>query len=304
MYDMIIIGAGPAGMSAAIYGLRAGRSVLLLEQKSYGGQIVNTPEIENYPGLPAISGADFAENLMSQVKKLGGEVLFEKAQKLHHEDGLWTVVAGKTSYQAKTVILATGLKKRTLNLENEKRLTGAGVSYCATCDGMFFRNRNVAVIGGGNTALEDAVFLSNYCAKVSIIHRRESFRGEHKLEQILRKKENVEWHLSCVPMEILGEKTVTGLRIKNTATGEETVLDVSGIFIAVGQVPENENFRGLVQLDSAGYVQAAEDCLTSAEGLFTAGDCRTKAVRQLTTATADGAVAALAASAYIEENDQ
>lgn len=304
MYDMIIIGAGPAGMSAAIYGLRAGRSVLLLEQKSYGGQIVNTPEIENYPGLPAISGADFAENLMSQVKKLGGEVLFEKAQKLHHEDGFWTVAAGKASYQAKTVILATGLKKRTLNLENEKRLTGAGVSYCATCDGMFFRNRNVAVIGGGNTALEDAVFLSNYCAKVSIIHRRESFRGEHKLEQILRKKENVEWHLSCVPTEILGEKTVTGLRIKNTATGEETVLDVSGIFIAVGQVPENENFRELVQLDSAGYVQAAEDCLTSAEGLFTAGDCRTKAVRQLTTATADGAVAALAASAYIEENDQ
>lgn len=303
MYDIIIIGAGTAGMSAAIYGLRAGRSVLLLEEKSYGGQIVNTPEIENYPGIAKVSGFEFATNLFNQVKELGAEVVFEKAENIEKDRHIWKVATLKSTYEGKTVVLATGLKRRTLGLDNEERLIGAGVSYCATCDGMFFRNRDVAVIGGGNTALEDAIFLSNYCAKVYIVHRRDSFRGEQKQEEILRSKENVEFVLDSVPVEIQGDKAVTGLKVKNKKTEEERTLEVSGIFIAVGQIPENESFKENVRLDGAGYVEATENCLTSEEGLFTAGDCRTKSVRQLTTAAADGAVAALAASAYIEEKE-
>lgn len=302
MYDIIIIGAGTAGMSAAVYGLRAGRSVLLLEEKSYGGQIVNTPEIENYPGIAKVSGFEFATNLFNQAKQLGATVVFEKAESIEKINNAWKVTTPKNSFEGKTVIIATGLKRRMLGLENEERLIGAGVSYCATCDGMFFKNRNVAVVGGGNTALEDATFLSNYCAKVYIVHRRDSFRGEQKQEEVLRSKDNVEFVLDSIPVEIQGDKVVTGLKVKNKKTNEERVLDVSGIFIAIGQIPENDSFKGNVRLDGAGYVEATENCLTSEEGLFTAGDCRTKSVRQLTTAAADGAVAALAASAYIEEN--
>ncbi|MCR5704320.1 MAG: thioredoxin-disulfide reductase [Eubacterium sp.] len=303
MYDIMIIGAGPAGMSAAIYGLRAGRSVVIFEEKTYGGQIVNTPEIENYPGIAKVSGFEFATNLFNQVKDLGAEVVYEKAEKIEKVDQVWKVQTGKKEYEGKTVILATGLKRRTLGLEREEAMIGAGVSYCATCDGMFFRNRNVVVVGGGNTALEDAIFLSNYCAKVYLVHRRDSFRGEQKLSSILQEKENVELVLDSVPVEIQGEPMVTGLKVKNVKTEEERVLEVSGIFVAVGQIPENENFKEEVELDDYGYVVATEACTTSQDGLFTAGDCRTKAVRQLTTAAADGAVAALAASKYIEENE-
>ena len=303
MYDIMIIGAGPAGMSAAIYGLRAGRSVILFEEKAYGGQIVNTPEIENYPGIAKVSGFEFATNLFNQAKDLGAEIVYEKAEKIEKENGVWKIQTGKAEYEGKTVILATGLKRRTLGLEREEAMIGAGVSYCATCDGMFFRNRNVVVVGGGNTALEDAIFLSNYCAKVYLVHRRDSFRGEQKLSSILKEKDNVELVLDSVPVEIQGEPMVTGLKVKNVKTNEERVLEVSGIFVAVGQIPENENFKEEVQLDDYGYVVANEACTTSQDGLFTAGDCRTKAVRQLTTAAADGAVAALAASKYIEENE-
>ena len=303
MYDIMIIGAGPAGMSAAIYGLRAGRSVVMFEEKSYGGQIVNTPEIENYPGIPKVSGFEFATNLFNQVKDLGAEVVYEKAEKIEKEKNVWKVKTGKGEYEGKTVILATGLKRRTLGIDREEAMIGAGVSYCATCDGMFFRNRNVVVVGGGNTALEDAIFLSNYCAKVYLVHRRDSFRGEQKLSSILKEKENVELVLDSVPVEIQGEPMVTGLKVKNVKTNEELVLEVQGIFVAVGQIPENENFKETVELDDHGYVVATEACTTETEGLFTAGDCRTKEVRQLTTAAADGAVAALAASKYIEERE-
>lgn len=303
MYDIMIIGAGPAGMSAAIYGLRAGRSVVMFEEKSYGGQIVNTPEIENYPGIAKVSGFEFATNLFNQVKDLGAEVVYEKAEKIEKENNVWKVKTGKNEYEGKTVILATGLKRRTLGLEREEAMIGAGVSYCATCDGMFFRNRTVVVVGGGNTALEDAIFLSNYCAKVYLVHRRDSFRGEQKLSKILQEKENVELVLDSVPVEIQGEPMVTGLKVKNVKTNEERVLEVQGIFVAVGQIPENENFKEAVELDDHGYVVATEACTTETDGLFTAGDCRTKEVRQLTTAAADGAVAALAASKYIEEHE-
>ncbi len=295
MYDIIVIGAGTAGMSAAIYGLRAGKSVLVIEAKTYGGQIINTPEIENYPGISQISGFEFATNLYNQAKKLGAEFVFEKAQKIEDKENIKIVVTNKNSYEGKAVIIATGAKNRQLGLDREEQMVGRGVSYCATCDGMFFRGRNVAVIGGGNTALEDATFLSNYCDRVYLVHRRDSFRGEEHLANVLRQRENVTFVLNCIPMEILGDEQVNGLIVKDVNTGETKKLDVSGIFVAIGQVPDNSAFDNVIALDGKGYAVAGEDCKTESKGIFVAGDCRTKQVRQLTTAASDGAVAALAA---------
>ena len=304
MYDIIIIGAGPAGLSAAIYGRRSGKSVLVLEEKTYGGQIVNTPNIENYPGIANISGFDFASNLYEQAKNFGAEFIFEKAVGIEKQDladdKKVVVLTPKSKYEAKAVIIATGAKNRKLGLDNEETLIGKGVSYCATCDGMFFKDKDVAVNGGGNTALDDALFLSNYCRKVYIIHRRDEFRGDQKEVEKLREKENVELVLDSTVSEIISEETengnhVTGVKVKNKNTEEERILDISGLFIAIGQVPDNESFKDVVELEN-GYVKALEDCRTNTEGVFVAGDCRTKSVRQLATAVSDGAVAAIAAS--------
>lgn len=306
MYDIIIVGAGTAGLSAAIYGVRAGKSVLVLEAKSYGGQIVNSPEVENYPGIAKISGYEFAKNLYEQAVGLGAEYKQERVLRIGDgPDAETKNVYVKNSdgeelcYETKTVILATGAKNRPLGVEREQELIGAGVSYCATCDGMFFRGRDVAVIGGGNTALEDALFLANYCSKVIVIHRRNEFRGEARLVQALQGKENVEFILGAVVAELIGEQMLTGVKVRNTETGEITEQPVSGVFVAIGQMPDNESFADYVKLDEKGYIQAAEDCKTETPGIYTAGDCRTKTVRQLATAAADGAVAALAACEYI-----
>lgn len=298
MNDIVIIGAGTAGLSAAIYARRAGKTVLVLEQLSYGGQIINTPEIENYPGIRKISGFDFATGLYEQATALGAEVLIEKVVSI--EDGdIKKVVTEEGSHECRAVILATGAKNRPLGLAREEELTGAGVSYCATCDGAFFRGKDVAVNGGGNTALEDALFLSNYCSHVYLIHRRDAFRGDDKEVQRLKDKENVEFVLDSVITALNGEDALESVSIKNVKTGEEKDLAVKGLFVAIGQMPDNAAFAGLVELDDHGYIKAGEDCLTGAKGIFTAGDCRTKTVRQLTTAAADGAVAALAACSYI-----
>ncbi|MBR5420509.1 MAG: thioredoxin-disulfide reductase [Lachnospiraceae bacterium] len=298
MHDIIIIGAGTAGLSAAIYALRAGKSVLLLEQLSYGGQIINTPEVENYPGIKNISGFDFAQGLYEQATALGAELEYAKvtgitdgAEKTVHTEG--------KDYSCRAVIIATGAKNRPLGLPKEQELTGAGVSYCATCDGAFFRGRPVAVNGGGNTALEDALFLSNYCSKVYLIHRRDAFRGEAKQAEQLKAKENVEFVLNATITELVGEEELSAVIVTDKQSGEKRELAVDGLFIAIGQMPDNAAFASLVDLDPAGYVVAAEDCKTRTEGIYAAGDCRTKTVRQLTTAAADGAVAALAACAYI-----
>lgn len=306
MYDIIIVGAGTAGLSAAIYGVRAGRSVLVLEAKSYGGQIVNSPEVENYPGIAKISGYEFAKNLYEQAVGLGAEYRQERVLRIGEDPETETKnVYAKNSdgeeicYETRTVILATGAKNRPLGVRREQEFTGAGVSYCATCDGMFFRGRDVAVVGGGSTALEDALFLSNYCNKVMIIHRRDEFRGEARLVQSLREKENVEFVLGAVVTELTGEQMLEGLKVQNVETEEMTELPVSGLFVAIGQMPDNEPFADYVKLDEKGYIQATEDCKTETPGIYTAGDCRTKAVRQLATAAADGAVAALAACEYI-----
>lgn len=300
MYDIVIIGAGTAGMSAAIYGVRSGKKVLLLEEKNYGGQIVNTPEVENYPGIIKTSGFEFATNLFNQAKSLGAEIKYEKALKIEDNGTLKTIVTNKNTYEAKTVIIATGAKNRQLRLENEKKLIGSGVSYCATCDGMFFRGRNVAVVGGGNTALEDAMFLSNYCNKVYIIHRRDKLRGEDKIAKAISEKENIQLVWNSNVIKILGDNQVEGITVKNSVDGSEKNIKVSGLFIAVGQEPDNYDFQSVIKLDEKGYVIAGEDCRTETNGIFTAGDCRTKSVRQLTTAASDGAVAAIGACEYID----
>ena len=295
MYDIIIIGAGTAGLTAGIYATRAGKSVLILEQKTYGGQIINTPDIENYPGIAHVSGFQFAQGLYDQAMALGVTYKVEKVLSVAVGNSK-SVKTTEGEYTCKAVIIATGAKNRPLGLDRESELTGAGVSYCATCDGAFFRNKEVAVVGGGNTALEDAAFLSNYCSKVYIIHRRDEFRGDKKDVDALKAKENVEFVLDSVATELLGKDMINGIRVKNVKTDETRDLTVKGVFIAIGQMPDNQVFADIVKLDDQGYIIADESCETGTEGVYAAGDCRTKSVRQLTTAAADGAVAALAAA--------
>jgi len=299
MTDIIIVGAGTAGLSAAIYGVRAGKSVIVFESEVYGGQIVNTPEIENYPGIKNISGFEFATNLYEQATELGAEVKFEKVIGIEEAGAEKTVVTDQGSYPCKSVILATGAKNRPLGIAREVELTGAGVSYCATCDGAFFRNKEVAVNGGGNTALEDALYLSNFCSKVYLIHRRDAFRGEEKQVQALKNKSNVEFVLNATIKELLGEDRLSGVVVVDKLTGEERQIQVEGLFVAIGQIPENAAFAAQVTLDDKGYISAQEDCRTKSNGIFVAGDCRTKNVRQLATAASDGAIAALAACEYL-----
>ena len=299
MYDMVIIGAGPAGLAAAVYGQRAEKKTLLIDEKGYGGQIINTPEVENYPAIQKISGFDFANSLYQQASDLGAELTFEKAIAIEDKGGIKVVKTEGGSYEAKAVIVATGAKNRPLGLDREEELTGRGVAYCATCDGAFYRGKTVAVIGGGNTALEDADVLSSLAEKVYLIHRRDAFRGEESNVKRIQGKENVEILLNKIPTALLGEGKVQGLELEDKVSGEKIEIDLDGVFVAIGQMPDNEAFRQLIQLDDKGYVAAGEDCLTKTEGIFVAGDCRTKKVRQLATAVADGAVAALAAVEYI-----
>ena len=304
MYDVVIIGAGPAGLSSAIYALRAGRCVLVLEGKNYGGQIVNTPKVENYPGIREISGFEFATNMLEQAKALGAEIQYEKCTGIERKaEGDFLVSTSDHAFECRSIVLAAGAVNRKLGVEGEEELTGKGISYCATCDGAFFRGKDVAVVGGGNTALEDALFLSNYCKSVSVIHRRDTFRGEKKRELLLREKENVNFYLEQRVVSLAGEGHLQGVTLRHTATGEEKKLPVEGLFIAVGQTPDTQDFTSLIRVDEGGYVMAEENCCTSIPGIFAAGDCRTKHVRQLTTAVADGSVAALAACAYCEEKN-
>ena len=299
MFDLIIVGAGTAGLSAAIYGVRAGKSVLVLEGAAYGGQIINTPEIENYPGIKKISGFEFATNLYNQAKELGAEIRFEKVLSVQEKNGHKIVVTKDKEYEAKAVILATGAKNRNLGIEKEQELVGKGVSYCATCDGMFYRGKVVAVNGGGNTAVEDATFLSEYVEKVYVIHRRDSFRADKAEVDRLVARKNVELVLNSTIKALESDTSgLTGILVVDK-DGKERRIQVDGLFVAIGQAPDNEAFRNEVDLNSKGYISAGEDCSTKTEGIFTAGDCRTKAVRQLATAASDGAVAALAAVNYI-----
>ena len=302
MHDIIIIGAGPAGMTAAIYARRAAKSVLVLEAVNYGGQILNTPDIENYPAEAHVSGYDFSTKLYEQAKGLGAEFIFEKAVGIKNGNGKKTVVTVNNSYEAGAVILATGSANRKLGLEDEEKLVGKGISYCATCDGNFYRKKIVAVVGGGNTALEDALYLSDLAEKVYLIHRRDSFRGEEANVSRLTARDNVEFIYNSNVTKLISDKRLRAIEVTNKIDGSVRTVELNGLFVAVGRVPENRNFADLVSLDDAGYVEAGEDCHTSCAGIFVAGDNRTKTLRQLVTAAADGAMAATEAVKYISNN--
>lgn len=296
MYDLIIIGSGPAGLSAAVYGKRAGLSLLVLEKNPMsGGQVLNTYEVDNYLGMPGMDGFDMGTKFREHADKLG--VDFQEAEVLSLEDrGESKAVRTQDGeLEAKTVILATGAVHALLGVPGEERLSGRGVSYCATCDGAFFRGRTVAVVGGGDVALEDAIYLARTCEKVYLIHRRDELRGAMVLQRELKALPNVEILYSHVVEEILGEDMVESLKVKNVKTGEGSALPVAGVFVAVGIRPQTKLVQGLAACDEGGYVLAGEDCATSVPGLFAAGDVRKKPIRQIVTAVADGANAAVAA---------
>lgn len=294
-FDIIIVGGGPAGLTAAIYARRAGKSVLLLEKESFGGQIASSPRVENFPGIPAVSGAELADRLYGQADALGARIELEEVTALR-DGSVKTVVTNYGSYTGTALILATGMKHRTLGLPREEMLSG--ISFCAVCDGAFYRGKDVAVCGGGNTALADALFLSDLCRRVTLIHRRNAFRGDPILVEQLQRRDNVFFMLSTVVEELLGETALSGLRLRNTETGAVTALESDGLFEAVGQLPERALSESLVRVDSGGFISAGESCQTPVPGVFAAGDCRAKEIRQLTTACADGTVAAIAACRY------
>ena len=303
-YDVVVIGGGPAGLTAAVYARRAEKSVLIIEKESFGGQITKSPRVENYPGFTEISGNELADKFLEQIMVQGAEIELDEVTGIEGGIGDYTVIGATKSYKTKTVILATGAHHRKLGIDGESRLEGQGISYCAVCDGAFFRGGVVAVIGGGNSALQDALLLSDGCEKVYIVQNLPYLTGEERLQNMLRERPNVEIILSSVVDKLLGNESLRGIEISNTESGERRGLTVDGMFVCIGQKPENEAFKNVVSLDERGYVIAGENCETASDGgIFVAGDCRTKSIRQVTTATADGAVAALAACRAVDTLD-
>lgn len=297
MYDIIIIGGGPAGLTAALYSVRSGKKVLLFEKLTYGGQIAKSALVENYPAIKGISGAEFSLNLHSQAEFFGCE--FRKERVTSVIDGeIKRVVTAKGEYEARAVIFALGTEERKSGLDNEEQYIGRGVSYCAYCDGNFFRNREVAVVGGGNTAVQDAIYLSDICKKVYLIHRRDEFRAEKSLLEKAREKENLEFVTDSLLCEIGGKPIVQYVKVKNKNSGEEREIAVNGLFMAIGQIPQTKDFADILPLDEYGYVNAGENC-TVKDGIYVCGDCRKKEIRQLTTAVSDGTVSATKAVEFI-----
>ena len=286
MYDIIIVGAGPAGMTAAIYALRANKKVLLLEAKSYGGQIVNAYKVENYPGISNISGFDIATNMYNQVKDLGCDIKFETVIRI--EKG--KVITKNNEFEGKAIILCTGLENRKLNILNEDNYIGRGISYCAMCDGNFYKNKVVAVIGGGNTALEDTLYLADIAHKVYLIHRRDSFRGENKYLEEIKKLDNIEIITNSNIIKLIGDNYLTGIEIDNS--GIVRKINIDGLFIAIGQEPKNKIFSNIIDVDESGYIVSSDGVHTSCDKIYVAGDARRKDIRQLTTAVSDGSIAA------------
>ena len=302
MYDIIVVGGGPAGLTAALYASRAGKKVLVLEGETPGGQINYSPHVDNYPGLPGMDGQTFAKTLTQQALEQGVELVNEPAVAFRIQGDQMEIKTDEERYTSASVILATGVTQRRLGLEGEDELIGMGVSYCAVCDGAFYQDMPVAVVGGGDTALQEALFLSERCSKVTVIHRRDLFRGEAKLLDQLRARPNVEFLLSHTVKALKqDENGLTGLVLRDLHANEDRELAVDGLVVAVGQEPRNKIFASFLSTDERGYLMAGEDCATSLSGVFAAGDCRTKDVRQLTTAVGDGAVAALAACEYVDD---
>ena len=302
MYDIVIVGGGPAGLTAAVYALRAGKNVVVIEKNGFGGQIAYSPKVENIPGTIQISGAEFAEKLTEQAMNLGADVELETVVKVEKEGETFRVLTEEGStFEGRTVILALGVKHRMLGLPGEQELVGNGISFCAVCDGAFYTGQDVAMIGGGNSALQEALLLSEVCRKVTIVQNLAFFTGEQKLAQALAEKDNVEVFFSTV---VTGYKSadgaLTGLQLRNEETGAESEITVDGAFLAVGLMPENDAFAQFASLNDWGYFDSGEDCCTATPGIYVAGDCRSKRIRQVVTASADGAIAAMAACRYLD----
>ena len=304
IYDVIILGSGPAGLSAAVYAQRARLNTLIIEEKPLsGGQILDTNEVDNYPGLPGITGFELGQKFRTHADQLGAEFVTSKVQKIEDLGEKKRVVTGENAYETRTLILATGARHRKLMVPGEEKFTGMGVSYCATCDGAFFRGKDVAVVGGGDVALEDALFLARGCGTVYLIHRREEFRGARILQERVRETENIELVLNSQVVEICGENQVSSVRVQTQSEETEHELQVQGIFIAVGISPNTLAVEGVVDQDDQGYIRAGEDTRTSVPGIFAAGDVRTKQLRQVVTAAADGANAITSVERYLSENE-
>lgn len=298
MYDIIIIGGGPAGLTAALYACRANKKTLVIEKETFGGQITFSPKVENIPGFISLTGNEFAEKLVEQVLEQGADV--ESCEVLEIKDGdIKTVVTDDSEYQCKAVIIATGAKHRMLGIKDEEKYVGEGISFCAVCDGAFYKNKTVAVVGGGNSALQEAILLSDLAKKVYVVQNLDFLTGEKKLSDQLYKLENVEVITGVTVESFLGDSELNGIVIKDSA-GESRELSVDGLFIAIGLIPQNEAFKNVIELDGRGYAAIDETCESATKGIFVAGDCRTKKIRQVTTAAADGAIAALAACDYID----
>lgn len=301
MYDIIIIGSGPAGLSAAIYAQRACLDTIVIEKNGIsGGQVLNTWEVDNYPGFPGVTGFELSRQFREHANKLGARVVQDEVVQVELSGNVKKVVCEEETYEARCVILASGAHHRTLEVPGEEELRGAGVSYCATCDGAFFRGRTVAVVGGGDAALEDAIFLARMCEKVYIVHRRDKLRGAKRLQERVQALENIEFVWNSETVAIEGNAQVEALRLRQTKTGEEKRLDVDGVFIAVGIAPESELYAGQLELDEQGYIRADESGQTSVPGVFAAGDVRTKALRQILTAASDGANCVASAERYLQ----
>lgn len=301
MYDIVIVGAGPAGLTAAIYARRANKSVLILEKNGFGGQITSSPKVENYPGFESVSGSELADSITSQVLAQGADVEIETVTEIKDNGKTKTVITEEgNEYECLSVIIAGGAKHRHLGLENEEKFIGEGISFCAVCDGAFYANKTVALIGGGNSALQEAILLCETCKKVYVVQNLDFLTGEERLQEILRSRGNAEVITGAVVSKIPDGDALSSIVIKKTATGEETTLQIDGMFVAIGLEPENESFSNVADLDKFGYIDTDETCATKTAGVFVAGDCRKKAVRQVATAVADGAVAAISACRYID----
>lgn len=299
MYDIIVVGGGPAGLTSAVYARRANKSVLVLEKETFGGQITHSPKVENIPGFTSLSGNEFAEKLVDQALAQGVEVESAEVLKIVDEGKSKKVITDDGEYEAKAVIIATGAKHRTLGLEGEEKFIGNGISFCAVCDGAFYSGKTVAVIGGGNSALQEAIMLADLCKKVIIVQNLDFLTGEKKLVEQVNEKENIQVILSSVVERYLGEDELKGIVIKNT-DGQKSEIYFDGLFIAIGLIPQNEKFASLIGLDERGYANSQEDCKTKTEGIFVAGDCRKKGIRQVATAVSDGAVASVTACDYVD----
>ncbi len=301
MYDIIIVGAGPAGLTSAVYARRANKSVLILEKAAFGGQMTFSPKLENYPGFETVSGSELADKMVEQALAQGADVEVEEVIGITEENGVKKVAtADDNIYEAKAVILAGGAKHRHLGVPGEDKFIGEGISFCAVCDGAFYKGKDVVLIGGGNSALQEAILLAETSNKVTVVQNLDFLTGEQKLQDILRTRANVEIITGAVVESVNDTDEFSGITIKFTATGETKAIAADGMFVAIGLEPENEAFRNMADLDKWGYIDSGEDCATKTPGVFVAGDCRKKAVRQITPATADGAVAAIAACRYID----